>query len=154
MKSHIDSRTVGIQQPRDGEFLLFNKSGSKVHISGLLHSLLQWKKEKLLLNACVQGVRGWGRKGEGAPARRQADCWLYFLVCFFFLAYQPRKSKKITTALTKESRRSFRCATSRLEAALLGECGHDWSYLRRRWELPSRASGAPILTRPIHTRGK
>ena len=153
MKSHIDSRTVGIEQPRDGEFPLFNKSGSKVHISGLLHSLLHWKKEKLLQCLCGRGT-GWGGKGEGAPARRQADCWLYFLVCFFFLAYKPQKSKKITTAPTKESRTSFRCATSRLEAALLGECGHDRSYLRRRWELPSRASGAPILTRPIHTRAK
>ena len=119
------------------------------HISGLLHSLLQWKKEKLL-----QWVRGWGGKGEGAPARRQADFWLYLLVCFFFLAYQPQKSKNITTAPTKESRRSFRSATGRLQAALPGKWGHDRSYLRRRWGLPSRASGAPILTRPVYTRGK
>ena len=107
------------------------------HISGLLHSLLQWKKEKLL-----QWVRGWGGKGEGAPARRQADFWLYLLVCFFFLAYQPQKSKNITTAPTKESRRSFRSATGRLQAALPGKWGHDRSYLRRRWGLPSRAEPA------------
>ena len=119
------------------------------HISGLLHSLLQWKKEKLR-----QWVRGWGGKGEGAPARRQADFWLYLLVCFFFLAYQPQKRKNITTAPTKESRRSFRSATGRLQAALPGKWGHDRSYLRRRWGLPSRASGAPILTRPIYIRGK
>ena len=61
MKSQIDSRTVGIQQPRDGDFLLFNKSGSKVHISGLLQL------------ACMEGVRWLGGKGVGALARRQAD---------------------------------------------------------------------------------
>ena len=66
MKSYIDSRTVGIQQPRDGEFLLFNKSGSKVHISGLLHSLLQWKKNAASLCAGGTGV---GREGGGGRER-------------------------------------------------------------------------------------
>jgi len=153
MKSHIDSRTVGIQQPRDGEFLLFNKSGSKVHISGLLHSLLQWKKEKLLQCLCARGT-GVEREGGGSACSQASGLLAFLLVCFFFLAYQPQKSKKITTAPTKENRRSFRCATSGLQAALPSECGHDWYYLRRRWELPSRASGAPILTRPIYKRGK
>ena len=104
--------------------------------------------------SCYNGYGGGEGRGEGAPARRQADCWLYLLVCFFFLAYQPQKSKKITTAPTKESRRSFRCTTGRLQAALPSEWGHDRSYLRRRWGLPSRASGALILTRPIYSRGK
>ena len=103
MKSQIDSRSVGIQQPRNGDFLLFNISGSEVHISGLLYSLLQWKKNAASL--CARG------KGEGALARRQADCWLYLLVCFFFLVYQPPKSKKITTAPTKKLKSQWNTVT-------------------------------------------
>ena len=62
MKSQIDSRTVGIQQPRDGDFLLFNKSGSKVHISGLLQL------------ACMQGYGGWeGRGSERLLAGKRTD---------------------------------------------------------------------------------
>ena len=134
MKSHIDSRTVGIQQPRDGEFLLFNKSGSKVHISGLLYSLLQWKKKTLL--ACVQGTRRWGGKGEGALARRQADCWLYLLVCFFFLVYQPQKGRK-------QRQHPPGGAESHSVAQQVGnDPSPSW------WELPSRDRGPPILTRP------
>ena len=66
---------------------------------------------KKTLLACVQGGRGWGGKGEGALARRQADCWLYLLVCFFFLVYQPPKSKKITTAPTKKLKSQWNTVT-------------------------------------------
>ena len=119
------------------------------HISGLLHSLLQWKKEKLL-----QWVRGWGGKGGGSACSQASGLLALSSSLFFLSRISATKSKKITTAPTKESRRSFRCTTGRLQAALPGEWGHDRSYLRRRWGLPSRASGAPILTRPIYSRGK
>ena len=97
---------------------------------------------------------GGGEAREGGGSACSPASGLLALSSSLFFLYQPQKSKKITTAPTKESRWSFRCATSRLQVALPGERGHDGSYLRRRWGLPSRASGAPILTRPIYSQGK
>ena len=110
MKSHIDSRTVGIQQPRDGEFLLFNKSGSKVHISGLLHSLLQWKKNAA--SRCARGT-GVGREGGGSACSQASGLLALSSSLFFLPRTSATKRKKITTAPTKGSWESFRCATSR-----------------------------------------
>ena len=81
MKSQIDSRSVGIQQPRNGDFLLFNISGSEVHISGLLYSLLQWKKNAASL--CARG-KGVGREGGGS-ACSQASGLLALSSSLFFL---------------------------------------------------------------------
>ena len=144
LKNRRDTAAAGW---RVSIFYKCNKSGSKVHISGLLYSLLQRKKGKLL--ACVQGVRGWGGRGDGALARRQADCWLYRLVCFFFLVSQPQKSKKITTATTKENTQVI---PSNFGPQFLTSYGADMdtTSLPRRWELPSRASRARTLTRPIY----
>ena len=99
----IDSRTVGIQQPRDGEFLLFNKSGSKVHISRLLHSLLQWKKDAASL--CARGA-GVGREVEGSACSQASGLLALSSSLFFSFSHiSHKKSKKITTAPIKESRK-------------------------------------------------
>ena len=98
MKSHIDSRTVGIQQPRDGEFLLFNKSGSQVHISGLLYSLLQWKKNAASL--CARGT-GVGREGGGSACSQASGLLALSSSLFFLPRISATKRKKITRAPTK-----------------------------------------------------
>ena len=121
MKSHIDSGTVGIQKPRIASFYFGKNLVQKYTLADCC--TVCFSRSYLPVS---KGYRG----GEGEVARRQGGYQLYLSACFFFSYISHKNSKKMTTAPTKEIRKSFRCATSRLSLPYFhvwrfGPCGHD-----------------------------
>ena len=97
---------------------------------------------------------GVGREGGGSACSQASGLLASSSTLFFLSRISATKKQENNDSTHQGEPQVIPLRNKWLQAALPGEWGHDRSYLRCRWGLPSRASGAPILTRPIYSRGK
>ena len=97
---------------------------------------------------------GVGREGGGSACSQASGLLASSSTLFFLSRISATKKQENNDSTHQGEPQVIPLRNKWLQAALPGEWGHDRSYLRCRWGLPSRASGAPILTRPIYPRGK